>query len=154
VEKSTQILLKDIIVEVIETDYKTKTRSDGSFIIKDIPVGTYSVKFSSVNYIEYTEGNIVVTTGLSKELYVELEDISTNEVVVEDSRFQKPLDVTTSFRSLTAEEIRRFPGGLEDIGRVIQNLPGVSLTSDGRNDLLVRGGSPAENLFHRLLRNK
>lgn len=147
VDKNTQVLLKDINVEIPGTNYNTRSLGDGSFRINDIPAGIYSVRFTSVNYREYIEDNVVVSTGMNKELLIELLGISTDEVVIEDMRFQKPVDVTTSYKSLTAEEIRRFPGGLEDIGRVVQNLPGVSLTSDGRNDLLVRGGSPAENLF-------
>jgi outer membrane receptor for ferrienterochelin and colicin len=76
-----------------------------------------------------------------------LEGIATEEVVVESSRFQKPNDVSTSFKSLTFEELRRSPGGFEDIGRIVQTLPGVAIGSDGRNDINVRGGSPSENLF-------
>jgi len=146
-DKNTQVLLKDINVEIIGTKLNTRSRSDGSFRINDVPVGIYSVRFTSVSYREYIEGSVVVSTGMEKELYIELIGVSTDEVVIEDMRFQMPIDATTSYKSLTSEEIRRFPGGLEDIGRVIQSLPGVSLTSDGRNDLLVRGGSPAENLF-------
>jgi hypothetical protein len=77
----------------------------------------------------------------------ELEPVQTDEIVVESERFVKPLDITTSFKNLNYEEIRRSPGGFEDIGRVVQTLPGVSFVNDGRNDLIVRGGSPAENLF-------
>ena len=146
-DKNTQVLLKDINVEILDTKLSTRSRSDGSFRINDVPVGIYSVRFTSFSYREYIEGNVVVSTGMEKELYIEILGVSTDEVVIEDMRFQKPIDATISYKSLTSEEIRRFPGGLEDIGRVIQNLPGVSLTSDGRNDLLVRGGSPAENLF-------
>lgn len=146
-DKSSQSLLKDINVRILGTELGAKTKEDGSFRITGIPLGTYEVEFTSVSYQRYVENDVVISTGIARELIVELQGASTDEVVIEDSRFQKPLDATTSYKSLTFEEIRRFPGGLEDIGRVIQSLPGISLTSDGRNDLLVRGGSPAENLF-------
>lgn len=146
-DKASQSLLKDINIRITGTDFTARTKEDGSFRISGIPVGTYSVEFTSVNYQRYIENDVVVSTGIERELVVELQGAATDEVVIEDSRFQKPLDATTSYKSLTFEEIRRFPGGLEDIGRVIQSLPGISLSSDGRNDLLVRGGSPAENLF-------
>ncbi len=146
-DKSTQTFLKDINIKVIGTELTARSKEDGSFRITDIPVGTYQLEFTSVSYQPYVQSDVVVSTGIERELIVEMQGISTDEVVVEDSRFQKPNDVTTSYKSLTFEEIRRFPGGLEDIGRVIQSLPGISLTSDGRNDLVVRGGSPAENLF-------
>jgi hypothetical protein len=147
VDKNSQSLLKDINVKILGTNFATKTLGDGSFRITDIPVGTYEVEVTSASYQRHIENNVVISTGIDRELVVELQGATTEEVVVEDSRFQKPLDAAVSYKSLTFEEIRRFPGGLEDINRVIQSLPGVSLTSDGRNDILVRGGSPAENLF-------
>jgi hypothetical protein len=147
IDKNTQTLLKDINVAVQGTDFVTRTREDGSFRITSIPYGTYSVEFTSVSYRKYIANDIIISPGASRELIIELLPVSTDEVIVQDFRFQKPEDISTSYKSLTFEEIRRFPGGLEDIGRVIQSLPGIQLTSDGRNDLLVRGGSPAENLF-------
>lgn len=146
-DKATQTFLKDINVKILGTNLTAKTKEDGSFRITGIPLGTYSVEFTSASYQKFIQSDVVISTGIERELIIELQGVQTEEVVIEDSRFQKPSDVTTSFKSLTFEEIRRFPGGLEDIGRVIQSLPGISLTSDGRNDLLVRGGSPAENLF-------
>ena len=147
VDKFSQTLLKDINVKVLNTSYTAKSKEDGSFRISGIPAGNYEVEFTSVSYKTYIEKDVFVTTGIERELVIEMQGVSTGEVLVEDSRFQKPNDAVTSFKSLTFEEIRRFPGGLEDIGRVIQSLPGISLSSDGRNDILVRGGSPAENLF-------
>lgn len=147
IDKVTQTFLKDINVKIMVTDFTSKTKEDGSFRITGIPVGTYQVEFTSASFQKYVQSDVVVTTGIERELIIELQGVSTEEVVIEDSRFQKPNDVTTSYKSLTFEEIRRFPGGLEDIGRVIQSLPGVSLSEGGRNDLIVRGGSPAENLF-------
>ncbi len=39
-------------------------------------------------------------------------------------------------------------GALQDVSRFAQSLPGVVIGSnDFRNDLIVRGGSPLENLF-------
>ncbi|MBL8017478.1 MAG: carboxypeptidase-like regulatory domain-containing protein, partial [Ignavibacteria bacterium] len=136
-DKGTQSLLKDINVKIIGTDFTARTKEDGSFRLTSIPFGTYQVEFSSVSYQTFVQTDVVISSGIERELIIELQGVSTDEVVVEDMRFRKPLDVTTSYKSLTFEEIRRFPGGLEDIGRVIQSLPGISLTSDGRNDLLV-----------------
>ncbi|MCX7878488.1 MAG: TonB-dependent receptor [Ignavibacteria bacterium] len=147
IDKVTQSPLKDINIRISGTVFSDKSREDGSFRIEGITPGIYSVEFSSVNYQKYVEQDVVISGSSGRELIVELIPITTEEVVVEDARFRKPSEVSTSFKSLRFEEIRRFPGGLEDIGRVIQSLPGVALTSDGRNDLLVRGGSPAENLF-------
>lgn len=147
IDKVTQNPLKDINIKISGTKFITRSLGDGSFRIEGIPPGVYSVEFSSVNYLKFIEQDVIISEATGRELIIELIPITTEEVIIQDSRFRKPLDVSTSFKSLRFEEIRRFPGGLEDIGRVIQSLPGVALTSDGRNDLLVRGGSPAENLF-------
>jgi outer membrane receptor protein involved in Fe transport len=45
------------------------------------------------------------------------------------------------------EEIRRSPGDLVDIQRVVQALPSVTSGSDQLNEIIVRGGNPGENLF-------
>jgi len=56
-------------------------------------------------------------------------------------------DSPISSQSLNNEEVRRSPGSKEDVSRMIQNLPGVNPTSDDRNDLVIRGGSPVEVQF-------
>lgn len=147
VDRNTQALLEGITVRLIGTELGAVTDKNGSFEIFDIPAGTYEVRFSDVAYETYIESNVVIAPGKTAVLQAELQNITIDEVVVESSRYQKPTDVTTSYKSLSFEEIRRTPGGFEDIGRVIQTLPGVALGSDGRNDINVRGGSPAENLF-------
>jgi outer membrane receptor for ferrienterochelin and colicin len=147
VDLQTQAFIKDVIVKLIGTNLSSKTNNEGKFEIMNVPVGTYEVQFSNVSYQSYIEGNVVVSSGTVKMLQIELKSISTEEIVIEESKFQKPIDITTSYKTLTYEELRRAPGGLEDIGRVIQTLPGVAFSSDGRNDLIVRGGSPSENLF-------
>jgi outer membrane receptor protein involved in Fe transport len=146
-DKNTQAFLEGVTVRVMGTDIGTSTDKDGSFEIKNIPVGTYEIQLTDIAYNSYIESNVVILSGKATTLLVELQNITTEEVVVESSRFQKPTDATTSYKSLTFEELRRSPGGFEDIGRVIQTLPGVALGSDGRNDINVRGGSPSENLF-------
>jgi hypothetical protein len=61
--------------------------------------------------------------------------------------FTKIPDTPLSTLVQTNEEIRRLPGGLEDVARAIAILPGVAQVDGGRNDLIVRGGAPSENLF-------
>ncbi len=147
VDISTQQPVIGAVVEVIQAKLKTGTDDNGYFVLSSIPVGTYSVQFSSIGYKPLIKDFISINSGTSLNLLAELEITSTDIINVEASRFDKPLDISNSIKNLTFEEIRRSPGGFEDIGRVIQTLPGVSFVNDGRNDLIVRGGSPAENLF-------
>ena len=135
------------VVEISELKIKAGSDASGSFRFDSVPVGRYTVKASALGYMARLTDNVIVNSGSFTDLVFELESVSTEEILVEDERFAKPNDISTSIKNLQYEEIRRTPGGFEDIGRVIQSLPGVSFVNDGRNDLIVRGGSPSENLF-------
>ncbi len=50
-------------------------------------------------------------------------------------------------RRITMDEIKTSAGTFGDPSRFIQMLPGVVSDNDQRNDFLVRGGNPSENLF-------
>ena len=50
-------------------------------------------------------------------------------------------------RHISMEEIRASAGTFGDPSRFLQMLPGVVSDNDQRNDFLVRGGNPSENLF-------
>lgn len=150
IDKNNQQSLSDVSVSVLK-DNKVITGSqsdeNGFFKIEDIEVGEYTLKFTQIGYTPLFVDNIFVNSGSPTDVLAEVEVITTEEIEVQDERFVTPTDISNSFKSLQYEEIRRSPGGFEDIGRVIQTLPGVSFVNDGRNDLLVRGGSPTENLF-------
>jgi hypothetical protein len=147
IDKLSQQPLQGAVIEVIQLKLKTGSDDDGYFVLTNIPSGIYSVKFSYIGYKSLIKDFISVNSGSSLNLLAELDLISTDEINVEAQRFDKPLDISNSIKNLSYEEIRRSPGGFEDIGRVIQTLPGVSFVNDGRNDLIVRGGAPSENLF-------
>ncbi|MBS1494994.1 MAG: TonB-dependent receptor [Bacteroidetes bacterium] len=135
------------VIEIQELKVKTGTDDAGSFKLDSVPVGRYTIKVTSIGYLTRLADNVIVNSGSFTDLIFELESVSTEEILVQDERFAKPNDITTSIKNLQYEEIRRTPGGFEDIGRVVQSLPGVSFVNDGRNDLIVRGGAPSENLF-------
>ncbi len=50
-------------------------------------------------------------------------------------------------RNFTAEDVQNSTGTFGDLPRFIQTLAGVVSDNDQRNDFLVRGGNPSENLF-------
>jgi hypothetical protein len=77
-----------------------------------------------------------------EEEAIELEDIVVKSDYFETSR----LDLIST-RGFNNEEIRRSPGGFEDVIRALSVFPGVAQADAGRNDLIVRGGAPSENLY-------
>lgn len=147
IERFNNQPISGAVVEIIGLNLKTGSDDDGFFEFESVPQGIYSVRFSSLGYIQFVMDNVVINSGVVNDIRAELDLLETDEIVVEDERFVKPGDISTSIKNLSYEEIRRTPGGFEDIGRVIQTLPGVSFVNDGRNDLIVRGGAPSENLF-------
>ena len=69
-------------------------------------------------------------------------------MTVSASELLVPDEVVTSGVSIRNHEIAKSAGTLEDVSRYVSTLPGVVTGSaDFRNDIIVRGGSPLENLF-------
>lgn len=137
-------------VLVFGTNSGAATDENGLYSIKNVPVGTYSVRISYIGYIAKTVSDVVVKTGRPTILNVELKQqaLQTNEVVITSGYFSDDQRTMPSVIGLTKEEIRRYPGGFEDVVRTVSTLPGVAINSSGgRNDLLVRGGGPSENLY-------
>ncbi len=147
IDNFSQSPIPDAVIEISGLNQKAGSDEFGKFKFSNIEYGTYSLKFSALGYVPFIIDNVIVSTGAPAVINAKLDLTATDEIIVEADRFTKPSDISTSFKNLTFEEIRRTPGGFEDIGRVVQGLPGVAFVNDGRNDLIVRGGSPAENLF-------
>lgn len=149
-DRATESPIPGARVEVVDTERGAVTRADGSFRIAALEPGIYRLRVSSLGYEPAIVTDIVVTAARPQEVRVELNeatDESGETVVIRPDYFDRGSLSATSTRDLQAEEIRRLPGGFEDVVRAISTLPGVAQVSNGRNDLLVRGGAPSENLF-------
>ena len=148
IDKKSQLPIPHVNISILKTKFGSVTDSIGVFQIKNIPVGVYHIRSSSIGFKTSVKNDIVVVTSKSKKIIFELEEeiFEINETVVSANLFSKSNEDVASVHKLNAEEIRRSPGAAEDIIRLIQSLPGVSFTGDNKNDLIVRGGSPAENL--------
>lgn len=149
VSKATQEPVVGATIQVLGTRRGAYTNSQGSFTIYDLEPGTYQVRISSIGFDPVVRTDVVVTTARPVALDVEMVEKATeaSEIVVTSGYFQRNPDQVTSVQTLSSEEIRRLPGGFEDVVRAISTLPGVAQVANGRNDLLVRGGAPSENLY-------
>ncbi len=136
-------------VIVLGTRLGVATEDDGTFEIRNVPVGMYALRVTALGYTPYVVSDVVVSATKPTELAISLiqTSIEVEAVQVTASYFQKIPDRPLSTLSQSNEEIRRLPGGLEDVVRAISILPGVAVVDPGRNDLIVRGGAPSENLF-------
>lgn len=131
------------------------TDIDGRFKL-DVPVGSYNIKASLVGYKPLIKYNVIITSGNINLLNFELEEdnktLGEVEIKAEKSRAQATTAETpNSVQTLTIEEIKSNPGGNFDVSRVIQALPGVAGSTGGaafRNDIIIRGGAPNENVYY------
>ncbi|GJQ62500.1 MAG: collagen-binding protein [Melioribacteraceae bacterium] len=137
----------NIIVNELE-NIGAATDVDGEFSI-NVPVGMYSIKASLIGFKPVIKTDIAVTSGRESHVVLTLVETSLEleQITVEADYFDQSLienDLSTVV--LSAEEVRRSPGSSQDFQRILQGMAGVSFSNDQNNELLVRGGSPNENL--------
>ncbi len=148
VNRLTREGIADATLEVLGTGLRARTVGSGRFTIAAVPPGTVTLRVVAVGYAPQTTGEIAIGSGRPVPLLIELEpraiDLGTLTAAAERGG---ALGNASSTASLGRDETRRAPGVQEDIVRAVALLPGVGVTSAGRNDLVVRGGSAAENLF-------
>lgn len=138
-------------VQLTDTQLGAVTDTDGFYRIQNIPAKTYTVQALYIGYQAETRYNVVVRSGGNPDVNFDLrEEASELEgVVVMASPFEKLQETPLSIQQLSSEEIATYPGGNNDIARVVQSLPGVSGSVGGfRNDIIIRGGAPNENVYY------
>lgn len=133
------------------TSTGTTTDIDGKYELAGIVPGSYNITASYLGYESNTKANIVVISKGNDDLNFELFEsgLELDVVTVTANPFQTKLSSPLSLQTLSPEEIRTYPGGNNDIAKVVQSLPGVSGSIGGfRNDVIIRGGAPNENVYY------
>jgi len=133
---------------LLENNRGTATDISGYYIIPNIDFGSYTIKIMMIGYATL-EKSIQLDTS-SEKFNFELipEPIQGNEIKVsaERTRFEKRVDISRV--NISNQDIRKAPAFVEaDLFRTLQLLPSVSATNDFNAALIVRGGSPDENLI-------
>ncbi len=124
------------------------TDFSGNFKL-EVPVGAYSVKISLIGYKTVVKPNVIVRTNSETRIEVPLSPttLEMDEVVVSADYFDKAIiENNISTINLGVEEVHHSPGSMQDFQRILQGMAGVSFSDDQTNELIVRGGSPDENL--------
>lgn len=136
-------------VLLVGTERRATTDARGRFVITGVAPGVWRVQVRAIGYAPLIVPDLVVGSAKPATVVVRLAPIATDlgAVAVTASYFLPSLSATTSTQSFTSEAIRRAPGVQEDVVRAVALFPGVGVTQPGRNDLVVRGGAPFENLF-------
>jgi outer membrane receptor for ferrienterochelin and colicin len=146
----TQQPLPGVAVTVKDTGFVARSDDTGSFEIPDIPVGYYIVTFQLEGYYTETQTDVIVRPGRTTAMNVQLFAVRQikEEVRVTADYFPKTPDKPVSQMQISAEELRRDAGAVGDVSRALYNVPGIIKADEQANDLIVRGGSPAENGFY------
>jgi hypothetical protein len=125
------------------------TDTDGRYHFSSVPPGSLELHVRSLGYTPLLLADVLVradrSTVLAHELRpaaLELDGVEVTYV----NYFDRGISGGAPVQGIRAEEVRRTPGAIGDVLRLAQSFPGVAVTNDTRNDLVVRGGSPGENL--------
>ncbi len=149
IDHDTQNPIADAVIKILSLNQKTGSDDKGNFKFEYLKNGNYILEVSAIGYKTIMKTDIVISSGNPVSIIVEMNSTSftTESINVDANYFDKNSDVNISAVNLDYEEVRRSPGASEDISRMLQTAPGVSVLNDQRNDLVVRGGSPSENLL-------
>ena len=156
VNRKTQQNVGGLLVSLMPSGEKMISDSNGAFRFTRLLPGTYAIKVTGLGIQDKLLTNVIVTSGNENTFTIELEPTvnQLNAVTVTSRRNTAKattLESPLSIQRLTAEDIKANPGGNFDISKVIQSLPGVGGGAAGgtfRNDIIIRGGAPSENVFY------
>lgn len=128
-------------LQIVETQMGALADAVGNYRLENVPVGRYRLQVSYVGYQTLTVAELLVESGREVVQDIELSEQATQvrEVVVRASR-NPPHPV--SVKTLTIEEVFRFPATFYDPARLATALPGVVGDNDQANGIAVRGNSP------------
>jgi hypothetical protein len=132
----------------------TTTDTEGNFRLTKVNLGRVALKITYLGYEDIFAKDIIVNAGKEVVLDFPMTESLTNlnEVTVkykrdEDNKVTNNEMATASARPFTPAETLKYAGSLGDPSRMAANFAGVSGANDARNDIVVRGNSPASLLW-------
>ena len=124
--KSEEALI-GVTILIEGTTNGATTDLNGKYLIKDLNPGSYNLTASYVGYESKTAYNVVVKTGGNPDVNFQLSEAveELEGVTVTANPFEKSLETPLSIQKLSQEEVATYPGGNNDIAKVVQSLPGI-----------------------------
>ena len=151
IDSESGLPLEGATVTVDKSNFFAVTDQNGFFEILDLPTTTYNITARFIGFKIQTKFNIIVKSAGNRSLDYVLSPMpdTLNEVILNESPFKTSIETPLSTQTFSAVEIETYPGGNNDITRVIQSLPGISPSVGGfRNDIIIRGGGPNETVYY------
>ena len=148
-DKSTNEPLPYVNIIIDGSTIGSVSDIDGKFAFTELQPGFVKLRASYIGYSTLLSGDILVTNAKPSyiELYMQPTSTKLDEVVIKVSPFERSKDAPLSMQKIGIAEIESNPGSNRDISKVIQSFPGVAASPSFRNDILVRGGGPNENVY-------
>jgi len=151
IDNETGYPLEGATIIVEDSNFFAVSDQNGFFQILDLPTTSYNITASFIGFKSQTKFNIIVKSVGNQSLDYSLNPTSDilDEVILIESPFKTSIETPLSTQTFSAVEIESYPGGNNDITRVIQSLPGISPSVGGfRNDIIIRGGGPNETVYY------
>jgi outer membrane receptor for ferrienterochelin and colicin len=136
-------------VQIQGTTIGNTTDLDGNYEIKASPAFV-RLMVSYVGYETTLSAEVHIQGNQTTYLDIAVPESSTliDEVVVRPTTNLKKIESPVSYLTVGVSDIEKAAGVNRDVSKAIQTLPGVGATDPNRNDLIVRGGGPSENVFY------
>ncbi|MEQ9438755.1 MAG: TonB-dependent receptor [Cyclobacteriaceae bacterium] len=154
VDAQSKFPLAGVNIIVLDSDplIGAATDTQGYYTLADVPIGRQALQVSFMGYEARTIPNVVVTAGKQVVLDVSLEEkVLMGEEIIITAEADKAVTnnelATVSSRSFNLEETGRYAGSRNDPARMAANFAGVAANNDDRNDIIIRGNSPAGLLW-------
>jgi hypothetical protein len=132
-----------------DTKLGVSTEVDGSFVLSNVPTGSYKVLVRLIGYEQESPITIRVRSNDTVRVVLKLREneIELSQILVTGTRRQAAEDTRPSVTTMTPREAKYLPGAAEDVLRGLQALPGVTSVSDYSSQLVIRGAGPDQNLI-------
>jgi hypothetical protein len=147
----TKYSLPGATILIVDTDLGATADSTGNYSFANIPPGSYNIRASFVGYESLTKYDVIIRSEGNIDINFELSEAAEQlqDIEVTANPFLKVEETPLSIQKLSQQEVAAYPGGNNDIAKVVQSLPGVSGSVGGfRNDVIIRGGAPSENIYY------
>jgi hypothetical protein len=153
IDNTSEKPLAGVSVTVVDTRLGTVTDSAGRYVLTGVSLGRHQLSYSCAGYHSAAIPEVLVTAGKEVVLDMALEQrlVTLKAFTITATAAKKGAAVNEfsagSARSFSVDEITRYAGGRNDPSKLVSNYAGVAANSDARNDIVVRGNSPAGVLW-------
>ena len=136
-----------VVLMATSTLGRAITDSSGYFVIKNISPGRYKLLITHIGYEDQIVPDVLLNAG--KEQVVEIgltirqNILKAVTIIGKEQAGNDPIDIDYLSNCLiTVDKTQRFAATFYDPARIIASGPGVNITNDQANHLIVRGNNP------------